>query len=119
MELTPQETKLIARLRKQDRQWLWVRWLLLAMGVFFIALCSLFGYLLHSLVSESGRDHLDSVTVFFIVLIWTKCCMYFLFGVGFVILACTKWHGDVNRMLLLKLLDAQQNETAKDTHTTS
>jgi hypothetical protein len=48
-------------------------------------------------------------------LIWTKCCMYFVFGMWCFVTACIKWHGDVNRMLLLKLLDAQQKERVEDT----
>jgi len=50
------------------------------------------------------------MSVFFIVLIWTKCCMYFGFALCFLIMAWTKWHGDINRTLLLKLLDAQEHQ---------
>jgi hypothetical protein len=114
MEFTPGETKLIKRLRKQDRQWAWARWIVLAVGVFSLAVGSLCGYMLYLLVAERGREHLDSVTVFLIVLIWTKCCMYLAFGVWFLSTAYLKWHGDVSRMLLLRLLDAQQKERAKD-----
>ena len=115
MEFTPKETRLIKRLRKQERQWHWARWFVLGLGASSIVLCAMFGFLLHSLVSESARQ-LDPLSVFFIVLIWTKCCMYFLFAVWFLSLAWSKWHGDGNRTLLLKLLDAQQQETDKDAH---
>lgn len=108
MEFTQQEMKLIARLRKQDRQWRWARWLVLAMGVLSVIACATFAYAVHRLVSESAQGHLDSDAVFFIVLFWTKCCFYFVFGIWCFITAFFKWHGDVNRMLLLKLLDAQQ-----------
>jgi hypothetical protein len=108
MNFTPQETKMIERLRKHERQWRWARWLVLVMGVLSAGLCAAFGFLLHGLIAESQAGHFDGQTVFFIVLIWTKCCFYFLFGVWCFITACLKWHGDVNRMLLLRLLDAQQ-----------
>src|SRR5437899_5867358 len=73
MNFTPQETKLIERLRKHDRQWRWARWLVLVMGVFSAGLCTAFGYILHGLIAESEAGHFDGQTVFFIVLIWTKC----------------------------------------------
>ena len=108
MNFSPQETKLIERLRKHDRQWRWARWLVLVMGVFSTGLCALLSYLLYGLIAESEAGHFDGQIVFFIVLIWTKICFYFIFGVWCFITACLKWHGDVNRMLLLRLLDAQQ-----------
>lgn len=110
MELTPQETKLVERLRKQQRRWVWARWFFLVIGVASIVLCAMFGFLLHSLVSGPIGEHPDGMSVFFIVLIWTKCCMYFGFALCFLITAWTKWHGDVNRSLLLKLLDAQEHQ---------
>jgi hypothetical protein len=119
MEFTSQETKLIERLRKQNRQWVWIRWLVLAIGILSTVLCGGFGYFLYLLIkSEPGPDNLDSGVVFFIVLFWTKCCMYFILGVWSFTTVCSKWHGDVNRMLLLKLLDAQQKEKTKDDHAT-
>src|SRR6185312_14270996 len=105
MEFTRQEMKLIERLRKQDRQWRWARWLVLAMGILSIGACAMFGYVFHLLVSESAQGHLDSVSISFICLFWTKCCFYFVFGVWCFVTVAVKWHGDVNRMLLLKLLD--------------
>jgi nitrate reductase NapE component len=118
MEFTPQETKLIQRLRKQERQWVWARWLFLVMGIWCIILCALLGYLLYQIVSESGSNPIESANVFIIALIWTKCCMYFCFAIWFFITAAVKWHGDANRMLLLRLLDVQQKQSVKDTHVT-
>lgn len=110
MELTTQEMKLVERLRKQQRRWVWARWFCLAIGVASIVLCAMFGFLLHSLVSDSAGGHLDGMSVFFIVLIWTKCCMYFGFTLWSLITAWAKWHGDINRTLLLKLLDTQEHQ---------
>lgn len=108
MNFTPQEAKLIQRSRKQDRHWRWIRWLLLALGVLSAALCAVFGYFLHGLIGESEAGHFGGQQVFFIVLFWTKCCFYFFFGTWCLITVCLKWHGDVNRTLLLRLFDAQQ-----------
>ncbi len=108
MEFTAQETKLIERLRKEDRRWRWARWLMLAAGLLSATNCALFGYVLHRLISVSAQGHLDSDMVFFIVLFWTKCCMYFVLGAWCFITASVKWHGDVNRMLLLRLLDEHE-----------
>ena len=108
MNFMPKETKLIERLRKHERQWRWVRWWVLLMGFISTGFCAALGYLLHGLIAESEAGHFDGQSVFFIVLIWTKCCVYFFFAVWCFITVCLKWHGDVNRMLLLRLLDAQQ-----------
>ena|SRR6202453_3378519 len=112
MQFTVRETKLIERLRKQDRQWVRVRWIMLVIAVFCIALSGGFGYMLYlfnSLNSQFEGQNFESTFVFFIVLIWTKCFLYFLFGMWCIVNTCVNWHGDVNRMLLLKLLDVQQN----------
>ena len=112
MQFTPQETKLIDRLRKQDRQWVRMRWMMLAIGVCCIALSGVFGYILcsfYSLILQIGGPHFEAIFVVYMVLIWTKCCLYFLFGMWCLVNTCVNWHGDVKRMLLLKLLDVQQN----------
>ena len=108
MEFTKHETKMVERLRKQDRQWRWSRWLVLVMGIFSAAACAIFGYAIHLLIGDSPQGHLDSYTVFFIVLFWTKCFFYFLLSAWSFITVSFKWHGDVNRMLLLRLLDTQR-----------
>jgi uncharacterized membrane protein len=106
IEFTPNEMRLIERLRKQERQWRWARWMMLTMGACFIILCAFYGYALHFLISES-RGHLDSDAVFLMMLFWTKCCMSFFFGIVFFIKAGTNWHGDANRKLLLRLVNDQ------------
>jgi hypothetical protein len=108
MNFTPQESKSIQRLRNMTRLWRWTRWLLLLIGILSAALCAGFGYLLHALIAESKAGLFDGEIVFFIVVIWTKCCIYFLLGAWCFITVSLKWHGDVNRMLLLRLLDEQQ-----------
>jgi len=107
MEFTPQEMKLIERLRKQDQQWKWARWLVLAMGLLSATACVIFGCLLNRLISESAQGQFESHAVFFIILFWTKCCLYFLFSAWCFTTVFLKWHGNVSRMLLLRLLDTK------------
>lgn len=98
---------MIERLRKHERQWRWARWLLLGAGMLSVGLCVLFGFLLNGLIAESQLGTFDAQTVFFIVLLWTKCFFCLLFSTWCFVTTWFKWHGDVNQMLLLRLLEAQ------------
>ena len=110
MHFTPAETKLIEGLRKEERQWPLWRWVFLVVGVLSLVCCVLSGWLLYGIVHEGIPNRLEAMDVFVIVLMWTKCCMWFVIGVSFVIRACVKWRGDANRTLLLRLLDERQAE---------
>jgi hypothetical protein len=109
MNLTPEESKSMERLRKSGRQWRWRRWLLLGLSVLCAANCIGFSYLLRGLIAESHAGSFDGEIVFFIVLLWTKCCVHFFLAVWFLKIVCTKWHGDVNQMLLLRLVDEKES----------
>src|ERR1017187_9031447 len=111
MQLTPRETILIERLRKDERRWPYLRWLMLAIGFLSLALCTGWGVILYKLVHGGSRDPLDSMDVFIIVMLWTKSCIWFVIGVWSFAKAATKWRGDVNRVLLLRLLDEHQQES--------
>jgi hypothetical protein len=116
MQFTPQETRLIAKLRKQNRQWPRTRWLVLAIAVLSIFVCVGWGYFVYSLTLASNTSPLDSGDFFVIALLWTKCCLWFWIGTWALVTVSTKWHGDVNRMLLLRLLDAQEKQQVGDDH---
>ena len=45
-------------------------------------------------------------------LFWPKSLMLFGFGVFFIGWAIRDWHGNANRILLLKLLEARQKDQA-------
>lgn len=111
MQFTQHETKLIKRLRKEDRRWTYLRWVMLTIGVLSIVACTGWGYILYKLVREGKGVQLDSSDAFIIAMLWTKCCMWLAIGAWSIATACAKWHGDANR-LLLRLLDAQQEHTA-------
>jgi hypothetical protein len=104
MHLTPQEVKFVERLRKRERQWLRNRWIMLVVGLFSLA-C--YGYIMVSLYDRIDFEHLDLSEVFFFALLWPKCLLMFISGMGFIVWAINDWKGNANRRLLLKLLDAQ------------
>jgi len=47
MEYSAQEMKLIERLRKQNRQWVWVRWIVFSLGILSTVALVVTGWLLH------------------------------------------------------------------------
>ena len=66
MQFTPQETKLIERLRKQERRWPRMRWALLATGI-FAAGC--YTYILIALYHTLHFDTLPSYEVLFFAML--------------------------------------------------
>ena len=110
MEFTTQETKLIERLRKQERRWPKIRWVLLATGI-FVAVCYI--YILVALYRTLHFDTLPPSEVLFFALLWPKCLVGMIGAAWLIVWPITSWRGSVNRMLLLRLLDAQQNEKAR------
>jgi hypothetical protein len=114
MEFTPQEMKLVKRLRKQERQWPKLRWFVLGAGIFALVCYSfiLISVLNHLNLAGSAHDEfLSHAWLFAFALFWPKCLIGF--GVGAWLIAWTikDWNGNANRMLLLKLLDATQKRT--------
>jgi hypothetical protein len=116
MQLTTHETKLVERLRKEQRQWPRLRWFLLAAGI-FAALCSSFvviELLKHIDIMVAGHDDVVSrLWLFGFALVWPKCLILFSFAALFIFWAIRDWHGNANRVLLLKLLEAQQKDESQ------
>jgi hypothetical protein len=80
----------------------------LASAVFTFAV---YGYIGLELYRMIGSDLPGEATFMVLAVFWPKCLLGFIFGsylVGFVIY---RWRGDVNRMLLLRLLDAEQKRS--------
>jgi hypothetical protein len=48
-----------------------------------------------------------------IAFFWPKFLLGFYCAIWFVVWAIRDWHGNVHRMLLLRLLDAQQQQSGK------
>jgi len=116
MEFTSRELKQIERLRKQERQWPRTRWLLLAMAIFIYAVygCLVVLYYHRLFPSEIDTtlfgDLLSRVNLLMFAMFWPKFLLAFCFATWCVCVAIRDWHGNINRRLLLKLLDAQQSQ---------
>ena len=116
MQFTLQEMKLIERLRKQERRWPRTRWVLLAGGAFTYAA---YGYITYALFSRLGSDEFGKgSTDLLLTIYWPKCLLGFLFATWCMAVAFRDWHGNVHRMLLLKLLDVHKQETSNNDHGT-
>jgi hypothetical protein len=112
MQFTTREMKLVERLRKQERRWPRTRWILLGMVAFILAAYGYIAYLLfHTLGSETFSPA-DSALLF--AIFWPKVILMTGLAGVFIGLAIRDWHGNVHRMLLLRLLDAQQKESGRD-----
>ena len=111
MQFTPQETKLIDRLRKQERGWPKMRWIMVTSGVFgaVASICIVVG-----LYRTLHVDTLPSYEVLFFAMLWPKCLLLMIGSAYLIVWPIANWHGPVNRMLLLRLLDVQQSRTAPD-----
>ena len=112
MQFTPHEMKLIDRLRKQERRWPRTRWILLGMATFILAA---YGYIAHLLFSTLGSDGFAPAdSALLIAIFWPKVILMAVGAGAFIALAIRDWRGNVHRMLLLRLLDAQQKENGRD-----
>jgi hypothetical protein len=113
MQLTAREAKMVAGLRKSERLWPRTRWVLLGAGIFAWAV---YGYIAFSICdslqsSDTGHDNVGSyIWLVGFAMMWPKCLLGFVIGSYLIVLAIKDWHGNVNRVLLLKLLDAQEKQ---------
>ncbi len=104
---------MIGRLRKQERQWPRLRWVILGIGVLFTIDLFLYGRILWTLASELQSETPTSPdTVLAIAIFFPKCLVQAAVAAGAYFKAFSEWHGNVSRMLLLRLLDTHQNEDA-------
>jgi hypothetical protein len=115
VKLTTREKKLFERLKKQELQWPRLRWLLVGTGIFAV-LCS--GFIVIELVQHidtmlAARDDVMSRGwLLGFALFWPKCLVLFGIGAYLIIWTIRDWHGNANRLLLLKLLEAAQRDEA-------
>jgi uncharacterized membrane protein HdeD (DUF308 family) len=103
MNFTPQERKMIERLRKQERQWRWGRWMSLVSGIFSAGICIAIFCMVVTRIQSKSADIASSALLlslsFPIILIFTGHATICL------LLAIRDWHGNTARTLLLRLLD--------------
>jgi hypothetical protein len=110
MKFTAVETKQIGRLRKLERQWQWVRWAYLVLGAMAAVVLVLYGYRLCGLINVGEANGWPSPIVLEIAFLWPALIIKLLFAVYFPVSALTKWRGEPNRMLLLRLVGDQQSQ---------
>lgn len=111
MQFTAQEMKLIDRLRKEDRRWPRTRWILLVVAAFALAV---YGYIGAQIVIKLESAQPGDDSMFMVAFFWPKCLLGFCFAAWFIAWAIRDWHGNVQRMLLLRLLDDKLKERGKD-----
>ena len=114
MQFTPRELKLIERLRKQERKWPRTRWILIGMAACGFAIYGYVAYMLFSTLDSKTFSPTDSALLF--AVFWPKALLMMVVASWLIVLAIRDWHGNVERMLLLRLLDAHQKEIVADEH---
>lgn len=109
MQFTPQELKLIERLRKQERMWNRTRWILLAMGVLTIGV---YAYIAIWIFGALGSEELSADDQALIVaFFWPKVLFGNLLAAVLIGLAVRDWRGNAMRMLVLRLLEDHQKDS--------
>jgi hypothetical protein len=104
----------IERLRKQERQWPVMRWVLLAVGVLVGAIALFIAVSLYHLIRAYEHDisnvrqpSFPDPTVL-VAMFWPQCLVMCWVSGWFIVKAVADWNGNANRILLLKLLDEHQ-----------
>jgi hypothetical protein len=116
IRFTPQELKLIERLRKQERRWPRMRWMFLVVAAFLLAEYGFFAVVVIHML-DTGKLTTDPTLVLVVLaFFWPKCLLAFCFAAWLIVVATRDWHGNVERMLLLRMLDDRQKETTGDAH---
>lgn len=82
------------------------------MAAFGFMIYGYIGFFLFSTLDSKTLSPSESALLF--AVFWPKALLLMVLASWFLVLAIRDWHGNVERMLLLKLLDAQQKEMAKD-----
>jgi len=114
MQFTPQELKQIEQLRKLERRWPKFRWMLLGVGVLFALDLLVSAYVLAMALREvASSDAVAALSVLTISVFFPKCLLYLCFATWAFTKVFYEWHGNAQRMLLLKLLDAQQDRVSQ------
>jgi len=142
MQFTPREIKLIENLRKQQRFWPKARYIFLCSGILMSGLCAVllslaiqafredakFKEVLMSELEELPPDqigkhilqflprwHEEALGVALFVPFW---CIFAVFAISRLTIVTIYWRGHPDRILLLKLAEAQLSQTSGDKHDT-
>ena len=137
-KFSPEDLKIIGRLKKQQRDWRIARWIVLVHGL----LCLFMGFFLANFEFRLLRDASKSQDVLisfmqnhpelqpsqliadfstiadtnqdqFGLLIITLACLFFLIkGLWLILLAIVNWHGNPTKQLLLKLVEIVEEKSS-------
>ena len=108
MNFTPRESRLIERLRKQERQWRYTRWLLLAGG---LVLVGMWAWVLHYVCVTGERSGDKDWPALLLALTYPKVLFGMMIAAAMIGFALRDWWGSPTRGLLLRLLDELQTLT--------
>jgi len=105
VQFTPREAKLLERYRKQEESWPRTRWLFVTAAGFSFAVAGFIVYSLLKMLNDNTLQNADKALM--CAVFWPNCLLHLLFGFVLAATAIRDWHGNIRRMLLLRLLDSQ------------
>lgn len=108
MQFSAQEMKLIGHLRKQERRWSRTRYILVGMTAFIFAADGCLAYFLFSTLESQALSPAEEALL--LAYIWPQVLLMLVIAGAFFALAVRDWRGNVHRILLLRLLDAHQED---------
>jgi hypothetical protein len=113
VKFTPQELKMVERMRKAERLWPRMRWVLLIAGTF----CALVHLaLLWQAMDIAQISGLEDTGLLFYSLAYPRALLGLLAGAWCIGWAIRDWHGNGNRTLLLRLIDDCQKRKETSEH---
>ena len=107
MKLSAKESRLVERLRKNDRQWRFTRWLLMIGGV---ALIIVWAWMLLYVSRSAGAMQDKKLEMLVQAMAYPKVLFGMIIGSLMIGFALRDWYGSPTRTLLLRLLDDHQAE---------
>jgi len=113
MKLSEVEQRMIARLRKQQRQWRWGRWLVLLGGILLLLVAVIRLCILASEIRSANMIKTADVAdlALSVAVLFPGFLVDFTIAVALFIMVIRDWHGNSTRTLLLRLVDnAVQNK---------
>ncbi len=112
MQLTPQEMKMVERLRKDERSWQRWRWVILAVVPLAFGSAAYFAFCTCRLIDSKVVS--EAQTAMLIAVFWPQVLLVLVAAAGLIGLAVRDWHGKAHRALLLKLIEAHERESSND-----
>ena len=105
MKLTAKELKLVARLRKYERQWRYTRWVLIVGGLVLIGMWAWMLYYVSTSTQTPGAEETAGLVR---ALVYPKVLFGMIIGAIMIGFALRDWWGSATRVLLLRLLEEHE-----------